>query len=104
MPDRQTELRLMLRSLRMLAIAAQFEDLALKAAKANLTHEAFLYELVRAECIQREEHRIARLLRLSGLPADKPFARCSSSVFRHSSASSSSVCAAARSSTTRSTW
>src|SRR5918912_1967187 len=73
MPDRQTELRLMLRSLRMPAIAAQFEDLALKAAKANLTHEAFLYELVRAECIQREEHRLARLLRLSGLPPDKTF-------------------------------
>src|SRR6266487_671051 len=73
MPDRQTELRLMLRSLRMPAIAAQFEDLALKAAKANLTHEAFLYELVRAECIQREEHRITRLLRLSGLPPDKTF-------------------------------
>jgi DNA replication protein DnaC len=73
MPDRQTELRLMLRSLRVPAIAAQFEDLALKAAKGNLTHEAFLYELVRAECIQREEHRIARLLRLSGLPPEKTF-------------------------------
>src|SRR5215210_1535075 len=73
MPDRQGELRSMLRSLRMPAIAAQFEDLALKAAKGNLTHEAFLYELVRAECIQREEHRIARLLRLSGLPPDKTF-------------------------------
>ena len=73
MPDRQTELRLMLRSLRMPAIGALFEDLALKAAKGNLTHEAFLYELVRAECIQREQHRIARLLRLSGLPPDKTF-------------------------------
>ena len=73
MLDRQTELRLMLRGLRMPAIAAQYEDLALKAAKANLTHEAFLFELVRAECLQREEHRIARLLRLSGLPPDKTF-------------------------------
>src|ERR671935_241997 len=73
MPDRQTELRIMLRTLRLPAIAALFEDLALKAAKASLTHEAFLYELVRAECIQREEHRIARLLRLSGLPPDKTF-------------------------------
>ena len=63
----------MLRTLRLPAIAAQFEDVALKAAKASLTHEAFLYELVRAECIQREEHRITRLLRLSGLPADKTF-------------------------------
>jgi hypothetical protein len=60
-PDRQAEMRVMLRSLRMPAIAALYEDLALKAAKANLTHEAFLYELVRAECIQREEHRVAAL-------------------------------------------
>src|ERR1700694_4017227 len=73
MPDRQAEMRQMLRALRLPAIAALYEDLALKAAKANLTHEAFLYELVRAECIQRDEHRVARLQRRSGLPADKTF-------------------------------
>ncbi|MCA1648530.1 MAG: ATP-binding protein [Chloroflexi bacterium] len=73
MADRQAEMRLMLRNLRMPAIAALYEDLAIKAAKANLTHEAFLYELVRAECLQREEHRVARLQRLSGLPPDKTF-------------------------------
>jgi DNA replication protein DnaC len=73
MPDRQAELRLMLRALKLPAIAAVYEDLALKAAKANLTHEAFLYELIRAECLQREEHRVARLQRLSGLPPDKTF-------------------------------
>jgi DNA replication protein DnaC len=74
MPDRQTELRAMLRTLKLPAIAASFEDLALKAAKANLTHEAFLYDLVQAECTQREQHRIDRLQRLSGLPPDKTFA------------------------------
>jgi DNA replication protein DnaC len=74
MPDRQTELRAMLRTLKLPAIAASFEDLALKAAKAHLTHEAFLHELVQAECAQREQHRIARLQRLSGLPPDKTFA------------------------------
>ncbi len=63
----------MLRSLRLPAIAAVYEDLALKGAKTNLTHEEFLYELVRAECLQRDEHRVARLLRLSGLPPDKTF-------------------------------
>src|SRR6202140_2029540 len=66
-------MRLMLRALRLPAIAAVYEDLALKAAKGNLTHEEFLYELLRAECLQREEHRVARLLRLSGLPPDKTF-------------------------------
>ena len=73
MPDRQAEMRLMLRALRLPAIAAVYEDLALKAAKANLTQEAFLYELLQAECLQREEHRVARLQRLSGLPPDKTF-------------------------------
>ncbi len=63
----------MLRSLKLPAIAALYQDLALKAAKANLAHEAFLYELVRAECIQRDEHRVARLQRFSGLPPDKTF-------------------------------
>src|SRR5436305_2063685 len=67
-------MRLMLRALRLPAIAAVYEDLAMKAAKANLTHEAFLYELLRAECLQRDEHRVARLQRLSGLPPDKTFA------------------------------
>lgn len=73
MPDRQAEMRLMLRALRLPAIAAVYEDLALKAAKANLTHAEFLYELLRAECLQRDEHRVARLLRLSSLPPDKTF-------------------------------
>src|SRR5579859_6248971 len=66
-------MRLMLRALRLPAIAAVYEDLAIKAAKANLTHEEFLFELLRAECLQRDEHRVARLLRLSGLPPDKTF-------------------------------
>lgn len=51
----------------------QVADLALKAAKANLTHEAFLYELVQAEVEQREARRVARLLRRSGLPGEKTF-------------------------------
>jgi len=73
MPDRQAEMRRMLRSLRLPAIGALYQDLALKAAKANLTHETFVYELVRAECLQREEHRVTRLQRVSNLPPDKTF-------------------------------
>ena len=63
----------MLRTLKLPAMAATFPDLALKAAKANLTHEAFLYELVQAECAERETRRIARLQRASGLPLEKTF-------------------------------
>jgi len=48
-------------------------DLALKAAKQGLPHEAFLYELVQGECTQREERRTARLLHKSGRPLEKPF-------------------------------
>ena len=73
MPDRHAELLAMLRTLKLPAVADTFADLALKAAKANLTHEAFLYEVVRAEVAQREQHRIARLQRRSGLPAEKTF-------------------------------
>ena len=71
--DRHAELNSMLRTLKLPAMAAAFPDLALKAAKAGLTHEAFLYELVRAECAQRDEHRIARLLHRSELPLEKTF-------------------------------
>lgn len=73
MSDLHAELRAMLPTLKLPAIAKTFPDLALKAAKANLTHEAFLYELVKAECAQRDEHRIARLLHRSELPLEKTF-------------------------------
>jgi DNA replication protein DnaC len=73
MADRHAELLAMLRELKLPAIVDQVADLALKAAKANLTHEAFLYELVKAEVEQREARRVARLLRRSGLPAEKTF-------------------------------
>src|SRR3954451_23926548 len=66
-------MRLMLRAVGLPAVAAVYEDLAMKPAKATLTHEEFLYELLRAECLQRDEHRVARLLRLSALPPDKTF-------------------------------
>ena len=73
MANRHAELLAMLRTLKLPAIAEQVADLALRAAKANLTHEAFLYEILQAEVAQREQHRIARLRRRSGLPAEKTF-------------------------------
>ena len=73
MGDRHAELHAMLRTLRLPAMADHFADLALKAAKAGLTHEAFLYEVVQCEVTQREERRIARLLHQSGLPQEKTF-------------------------------
>lgn len=72
-PDRHADLRTLLRTLNLTTMATVFPDLALKAAKAGLTHEAFLYELVQAECTQRDARRIARLQRASGLPLEKTF-------------------------------
>jgi DNA replication protein DnaC len=72
--DRHAELAAMLHTLKLPSMADTFADLALKAAKANLTHEAFLYELVQTERRGREENRIVRLRRASGLPLEKTFA------------------------------
>lgn len=63
----------MLRTLHLSAMADSFADLALKAATAHLTHEAYLTEVVRGECLLRQQRRIARLLRQAGLPAEKTF-------------------------------
>ncbi len=71
--NRHEELRTMLKALKLPAMATSFSDLALKAAKDGSTHEAFLYEVVRAECEQREGRRIDRLQHQSGLPAEKTF-------------------------------
>jgi DNA replication protein DnaC len=71
--DRHADLAAMLHVLKLPTMADTFADLALKAAKSNLTHEAFLYELVQAERHGREEHRIVRLRRQSGLPLEKTF-------------------------------
>ena len=73
MADRHTELRMMLRALKLPAMGDHFAELALKAAKAGLTHEAFLYEVVQCEVTQREERRIARLLHQCTLPQEKTF-------------------------------
>jgi DNA replication protein DnaC len=72
--DRHAELTRLLHTLKLPTMADCFADLALQAAKAHLTHEAFLYELVQAERRGREEHRIVRLRRQSGLPLEKTFA------------------------------
>jgi len=73
MADRHTELLTMLHTLKLPAMAATVADVAVKAAKANLTHEAFLYALVQQECAQRDDRRISRLRQQSGLPLDKTF-------------------------------
>jgi DNA replication protein DnaC len=74
MPNRQIELQAMLHSLRLPTMAEVCSELALKAAKEGLSHEAFLYELARLEDERRSQQRIERLLAQSGLPREKTFA------------------------------
>jgi DNA replication protein DnaC len=69
--NRHTELHALLERLNLGAMAALFADLALKAAKEGLTHEAYLYELVKHEEEQRMQRRTERLVRQSGLPREK---------------------------------
>src|SRR5215467_12798960 len=65
------DLRALLERLKLATMATTFADLALKAAKEHLSHEAYLYELAKQEEEQRLQRRTARLLHQSGLPPDK---------------------------------
>ena len=69
--NRHTELHALLARLNLAGMAELFADLALKAAKEGLTHEAYLYDLATYEEEQRMQRRTERLLRQSGLPREK---------------------------------
>ena len=71
--NRHTELHTQLTQLNLTAMADVFADVALRAAKEGLSHEAYLSELARLEIEQRTQRRTARLVRASGLPAEKTF-------------------------------
>jgi DNA replication protein DnaC len=71
--NRHSELQTLLTQLNLTAMADGFADVALRAAKEGLSHEAYLYELARLEMEERTQRRTTRLLRASGLPAEKTF-------------------------------
>lgn len=73
MSSRYTELTSQLHALKLPTMAESFSDIALKAVRSGLSHEAYLHELVRLECEAREQRRRARLLHESGLPREKTF-------------------------------
>jgi DNA replication protein DnaC len=73
MSSRYTELTSQLHSLKLPTMAESFSEIALKAARNGLSHEAYLHELVRLEWEAREQRRRARLLQESGLPREKTF-------------------------------
>jgi hypothetical protein len=72
--NRQAALHSMLQELKLTTMATACAELALRAAKEGLSHEAFLYELARVECEGRTQRRIERRLTQSGLPREKTFA------------------------------
>src|SRR5216684_55990 len=71
--NRHLELKAILDRLKLPGMAKHFPDLALRAAKEGLSHEAYLHELARQEEALRQERRTERLLRASGLPLEKTF-------------------------------
>jgi DNA replication protein DnaC len=71
--NRHSELHTLLTQLNLTAMADVFADVALRAAKEGLSHEAYLYELTRQEWELRTQRRTARLVRQSGLPVEKTF-------------------------------
>jgi DNA replication protein DnaC len=73
MANRHEDLQTLLAKLKLSSMAKSCSQLALKAAKEKLSHEAFLYELLRLECEDREQRRIERYLSGSKLPREKTF-------------------------------
>jgi DNA replication protein DnaC len=63
----------LLRWLNLSAMARHVAEMALKAAKEGLSHEAFLYELASLEREARDARRVERLLQQARLPAHKTF-------------------------------
>src|SRR5579884_4265782 len=71
--NRHDDLRRQLEALHLDAFAHSFADLALRAAKEGISHEAYRYELVKLQRERREQRRVQRLLREAGLPPEKTF-------------------------------
>jgi DNA replication protein DnaC len=75
MPSRHQDLTRLLQALQLSHTAGCFAELAMRAARDGLTHEAFLYELAQQEYACRQQRRLERLLRASHLPRAKTFAQ-----------------------------
>lgn len=67
-------LKMLLKSFRLPAFVANFEDLARKAEREALTHERYLHALAQLEAYERHNRKIAQLLKDSKLPREKTLA------------------------------
>jgi DNA replication protein DnaC len=75
MANRHEELTRLLQTLQLRHMAACVDEVALRAAREGLTHEAFLYELAQQEVASRDQRRLERLLLSARLPREKTFAQ-----------------------------
>jgi len=64
-------LRMLLKSFRLPAFVANYEELSRKAEKDGLTYERYLQELAQLEAYERHNRKIALLLKQSKLPREK---------------------------------
>jgi DNA replication protein DnaC len=75
MANRHEALTRLLQTLQLRQMAACVDEVALRAAREGLTHEAFLYELAQQEVTSRDQRRLERLLQSARLPREKTFAQ-----------------------------
>ena len=81
MTSRYQERTSVLQALNLRQMATGFAELAVRAVRENLSHEAYLYELARLELEQRLTNRQVRRTRESGLPLGKTVATLHLSAF-----------------------
>jgi DNA replication protein DnaC len=72
--DVKAELTQSLKYLRLPTMRQCYEEVARQAERESLSYERYLHELVQRECEERQENRIAKMLRESQLPLEKSLA------------------------------
>ncbi len=73
-PSREQALTMMLKALRLPSFAGTYTDLATKGEQEGWSFGAYLHQLCELELAERQERRISRNLKRSGLPAEKNLA------------------------------
>ena len=69
--DVKAELTQSLKYLHLPTVRQCYEEVARQAERESLSYERYLHELVQRECEERQENRIAKMLRESQLPMEK---------------------------------
>jgi DNA replication protein DnaC len=69
--DVKAELTQSLKYLHLPTVRQCYEEVARQAERESLSYERYLHELVQRECEERQENRIAKMLRESRLPLEK---------------------------------